>query len=46
MKKFVLFILLALQTICFAEKMQADDFRITQFDSYLNEITEAYHIRR
>ncbi|MBP5329515.1 MAG: beta-lactamase family protein [Spirochaetaceae bacterium] len=44
MKKFVLFILLALQTICFAEKMQADDFRITQFDSYLNEITEAYHI--
>ena len=44
MKKIFLFILLAVQTVCFAEKMKTDDPRLAQFDSYLNEITESYHI--
>ena len=47
MKKYLLMILFALSTICFAEaqsakKLPAESFQ--RFDSYLSEIKKAYHI--
>ena len=47
MKKYLLMILFALSTICFAEAQSAKKLpaeSLQRFDSYLSEIKKAYHI--